>query len=63
MTAANRGSRDGRVAAIVRPYDCDPRGSFIRRLELPGSAWDEYRDAYVAAFASTVAAFTGTVSK
>ena len=44
------GDHDGRIDAMINPYNCDPRGAFIRQRILPESAWELYRDSYLEAF-------------
>lgn len=49
--AHKAGAIDGLVAGSQPGYcDCDPRGAFIRRPELPESDWKVYEDAYTKAF-------------
>lgn len=44
--ARKQGMMDGIVDALLKPFDCDARVAFIRRMDLEESEWDAYRDAY-----------------
>lgn len=52
--ATKQGEMDGMIDGTLRPFNCDPRGAFIKRPMLSEAEWTTYRNAYNKAFDEAV---------